>query len=82
MKQRERKKKLKSTTFDELERRVNLGTRKVQRNKTTSSGYVAKCLSLPKTWVESNNIKVGDEVELTMEKNGTLSVRKFKGADA
>ncbi len=79
MNQRERKKSLKSTSFDELTEPLYLGTYKVQRNRITSSGYVAKCMTLPKLWADANHIKVGDEVQFMMERNGTLSVRKASG---
>lgn len=78
MKQKERKKSLKSTSFDELIEPLYLGNYKVQRNRTTSSGYVAKSLTLPKLWADANHIEVGDELEFMMERNGTLSVRKSK----
>jgi hypothetical protein len=31
---------------------------------------------LPKIWTDSNGVEVGDKVEVIMERNGTLSVRK------
>ena len=79
MKQEKRKKSLKSTAFDELKKRLDLGSHKVQRNRTTSSGYISKYVILPKLWVDANRIEVGDELEFMMERNGTLSVRKAKG---
>ena len=79
MKQEKRKKSLKSTSFDELIEPLDLGYYKVQRNRTTSSGYVAKSLTLPKFWADANHIEVGDEVQFMMERNGTLSVRKASG---
>ena len=79
MKQEERQKSLKSTAFNELKKRLDLGRRKVQRNRTTSSGYVSKCVGLPKLWADANRIEVGDELEFMMERNGTLSVRKSSG---
>ena len=82
MKQKERKKRLKSTAFNELIEPLDLGTYKVQRNRTTTSGYVAKSLTLPKIWADANHIKVGDEVNFTMERNGTLSVRKARDTPA
>lgn len=71
-----RRKRLKKTTFDELKHQLNLGRYKVQKSKTTSSGYISKYVILPKLWLDTHNIKVGDEVEYVMEKNGSLSVRK------
>ena len=79
LKQKERKKSMKSTSFDELTEPLYLGSHKVQGNKTTSSGYISKSLTLPKLWAESNHIKVGDEVQFMLERNGTLSVRKASG---
>lgn len=73
-----REQSLRSTGFDELVKPRLLGTHKVQRNRTTSSGYIAKFLILPKEWVDFNKIKVGDEVELVMETDGTLSLKKVK----
>jgi len=83
MKQRARTNSLKSTAFDELQfpwngKSVDLGRRKVQRNRTTSSGYVSKYVGLPKVWLDFNRIEAGDELEFRMERNGTLSVRKVK----
>ena len=72
----EKRKRLKLTAFDELKKRLDLGSHKVQKNRKTSSGYVSKYVILPKLWVDANRIEVGDEVEFMMERNGTLSVRK------
>jgi len=72
LKQKPRHKKLKSTRFDEPQRSVNLGYRKVLKNKNS------KIMYLPKIWVDSNGIEVGDKVEVIMEPNGTLSVRKLR----
>ncbi len=79
MKQESRQQNIKSTAFNELKKRLNLGSHRVQRNRTTSSGYISKYVSLPKLWVDANNIEVGDELEFIMERNGTLSVRKEGG---
>lgn len=79
MKKKERKQSLKSTSFDELTEPLYLGTYKVQRNRTTSSGYAAKTVTLPKIWADSNRIEVGDEVQFRIERNGSLSVRKASG---
>ena len=79
MKQKESKKSLKSATFGELIEPLYLGTYKVQRNRTTTSGYVAKSLTLPKIWADANHIEVGDVLDFIMERNGTLSVRKSMG---
>ena len=73
MKQKRRHEKLKSTTFDELNKPINLGSRKVLKNRTS------KAMILPKIWVDSNGVEVGDKVEVIMEMNGTLSVRKSGG---
>lgn len=73
MKQKRRNAKLKSTTFDELQKLINLGSRKVQKNRTSIS------MILPKIWADSNGVEVGDKVEVIMERNGTLSVRKSSG---
>ncbi len=70
MKQKRRNAKLKSTTFDELNKPINLGSRKVQKNRNSIS------MILPKIWADSNGVEVGDKVEVIMEMNGTLSVRK------
>ena len=74
MKQKDRHAKLKSTTFDALNKPINLGSRKVMKNRTS------KVMVLPKIWADSNGVKVGDKVEVIMELNGTLSVRKFREA--
>ena len=71
--QKRRHAKLKSTTFDELQKPINLGSRKVQKNRTS------KAMILPKIWTDSNGVEVGDKVEVIMERNGTLSVRKSSG---
>ena len=73
MKQKRRHAKLKSTRLDELQKPVNLGHRKVMKNRTS------KVMILPKIWVDSNGVEVGDKVEVIMEINGTLSVRKSGG---
>lgn len=73
MKQKRRHAKLKSTRFDELQKPINLGSRKVQKNRTSIS------MILPKIWADSNGVEVGDKVEVIMEMNGTLSVRKSSG---
>ncbi len=80
MKQESRQQNIKSTAFNELKKRLNLGSHRVQRNRTTSSGYISKYVILPKLWVDANHIEVGDELEFMMERNGTLSVRKSSGA--
>ena len=69
----------KPTRADEMNKRLDLGRRRVQRNKKTSSGYVSKYVVLPKLWLEANHIEPGDEVAFRMEKNGTLTVRKVGG---
>lgn len=79
MKQKKRQKSLKSTAFNELNKPLDLGCHKVQKNRITSSGYVSKYVILPKLWLDANRIKVGDEVEFMMDKTGTLSVRKAGG---
>ena len=71
--QKRRHAKLKSTTFDELQKPINLGYRKVQKNRKSIS------MILPKIWTDSNGVEVGDKVEVIMERNGTLSVRKSSG---
>ncbi len=73
MKQKRRHAKLKSTTFNELNKPINLGFRKVQKNRKSIS------MILPKIWTDSNGVEVGDKVEVIMELNGTLSVRKSNG---
>ncbi len=73
MKQKSRHANLKSTTFNELNKSINLGFRKVQKNRTSVS------IILPKIWADSNGVEVGDKVEVIMERNGTLSVRKSGG---
>lgn len=73
MKQKRRNARLKSTTFEELNKPINLGSRKVQKNRNSIS------MILPKIWAVSNGVEVGDKVEVIMERNGTLSVRKSSG---
>lgn len=73
MRQKRRNPKLKSTTFTELNKPINLGFRKVHKNKKSIS------MILPKIWTESNGVEVGDKVQVFMEMNGTLSVRKSSG---
>ena len=73
MKQKRRHAKLKSTTFNELNKPLNLGFRKVQKNRKSIS------MILPKIWTDSNGVEVGDKVQVIMELNGTLSVRKSSG---
>lgn len=52
---------------------MKFGSRQVQKLKT--SLYV----NLPKTWADSNDVGVGDTVELESGINdGTLSVRKMR----
>ena len=70
MKQKRRNPKLKSTSLNEP---INLGFRKVHKNKKSIA------MILPKIWTKSNSIEVGDEVQVFMELNGTLSVRKSSG---
>ena len=71
--QKRRHAKLKSTTFDELQKPINLGYRKVQKNRKSIS------MILPKIWVDFNGVKAGGKVKVVMELNGTLSVRKASG---
>jgi len=73
LKQKRRNARLKSTTFNELNKPINLGFRKVQKNRTSIS------MILPKIWTDSNGVEVGDKVQVIMELNGTLSVRKSRG---
>lgn len=49
---------------------VNLGKYRVHRNNRS------KYVFLPKTWADTNGIEVGDEVEFSVDKDGTLCVRK------
>ena len=56
MKQKRRHAKLKSTTFNELNKPINLGFRKVQKNRKSIS------MILPKIWTDSNGVEVGDKV--------------------
>jgi len=70
LKQKRRYAKLKSTGFNELQKPINLGSRKVQRNRKSIS------MILPKIWADTNGVEAGDKVEVIMELNGTLSVRK------
>jgi len=73
MKQKRRHAKLKSTKFDELQKPINLGYRKVWKNRNSIS------LILPKIWTDSNGVEAGGKVAVIMELNGTLSVRKSRG---
>lgn len=79
MKQSNRKKRLKSTSFDELTEPLYLGTYRVQRNRTTSSGSTAKIVTLPKIWADTYCVEVGDEVQFRIERDGSLSMRKASG---
>lgn len=72
MKQKSRQAKLKSTGFDELQRPMDLGYRKVMFNRTS------KMMILPKVWADANCVEAGDKVQVIMEPGGTLSVRKSK----
>jgi antitoxin component of MazEF toxin-antitoxin module len=56
-----------------LQEPVNLGHRKVQKNRNSIS------MILPKKWTKFNGVELGNEVVCTMEKDGTLSVRKSGG---
>ena len=73
MKQKRRNAKLKSTRFDELQKPINLGFRKVQKNRKSIS------MILPKIWADFNGVEAGGKVAVIMELNGTLSVRKSRG---
>ncbi len=52
------------------ERPIDLGRYRVHE----SSG--SEFLTLPKIWVKHNSIRKGDSVDLSMDQNGTLCVRK------
>lgn len=71
--EKQRRSRLKSTTFDERQKPLLLGRHKVQRNRKS------KLVILPKLWADANGIEVGDKLDLIMERDGTLSVRKYKG---
>jgi len=71
--QKRRNAKLKSTRFDELQKPINLGFRKVQKNRNSIS------MILPKIWTDFNGVEAGGKVAVIMELNGTLSVRKSRG---
>ncbi len=72
MKQKGRKAELKSTAFDEMQKPIDLGNRKVMKNRTSIM------IILPKIWADANGVKGGDKVGVIMETNGTLSVRKSR----
>lgn len=65
-----RRAKLKTPGDDAVQKPINLGIRKVMKSRTS------KAMTLPKIWTNSNGVEVGDKVEVIMELNGTLSVRK------
>lgn len=56
---------------------LNLGRRVVQNIR------FSKCVILPKVWLDSNRIEVGDEVNFILRKDGSLTVQKAdKGVPA
>lgn len=48
---------------------LNLGRRVVQNVR------FSKCVILPKVWLDSKRVEVGDEVEFILRKDGSLTVR-------
>ncbi len=51
---------------------IDLGRYRIHK----SSG--SEFLTLPKIWVKHNSIRKGDSVDLSMDQDGTLCVRKLR----
>jgi phosphate uptake regulator len=55
-----------------MEKKLNLGSRKVQIIRGTFF------VSLPRTWTSNFNIRKGSEVKISLQDNGSLEISTIK----